>query len=62
EAESEIEVAIAQAKGPLWIIHGHGTGKLRRGVQEYLKLHPQVKSFEAAEQIDGGKGVTVAKI
>ncbi len=62
EAESVIEEAIAQAKGPLWIIHGHGTGKLRRGVQEYLKLHPQVKSFEAAEQIDGGKGVTVAKV
>ncbi|MEL7356001.1 MAG: endonuclease MutS2 [Cyanobacteria bacterium J06560_6] len=62
EAESVIEEAIAHAKGPLWLIHGHGTGKLRRGVQEYLKTHPQVKSFEAAEQVDGGKGVTVAKI
>ncbi|MEO1620821.1 MAG: Smr/MutS family protein, partial [Cyanobacteria bacterium J06632_3] len=62
EAESVIEEAIARAKGPLWIIHGHGTGKLRRGVQEYLKLHPQVKSFEHADQADGGKGVTVAKI
>jgi len=62
EAESVIEEAIAHANGPLWIIHGHGTGKLRRGVQEYLKLHPQVKSFEAAEQAEGGKGVTVAKI
>ena len=62
EAESVIEEAIASANGPLWIIHGHGTGKLRRGVQDYLKLHPQVKSFEAAEQADGGKGVTVAKI
>ena len=62
EAESVIEEAIARANGPLWIVHGHGTGKLRRGVQEYLKMHPQVKSFEAAEQADGGKGVTVAKI
>ena len=62
EAESVIEEAIARAKGPLWIVHGHGTGKLRRGVQEYLKMHPQVKSFEAAEQVDGGKGVTVAKL
>ncbi|MFK8184157.1 MAG: endonuclease MutS2 [Phormidesmis sp.] len=62
EAESVIEEAIAHARGPLWIIHGHGTGKLRRGVQDYLKLHPQVKSFESAEQTDGGKGVTVAKI
>ncbi|MEL7354430.1 MAG: endonuclease MutS2 [Cyanobacteria bacterium J06560_5] len=62
EAESVIEEAIAHANGPLWLIHGHGTGKLRRGVQEYLKLHPQVISFEAADQVDGGKGVTVAKI
>ena len=64
EAESVIEeaIAISIAKGSLWLIHGHGTGKLRRGVQEYLKMHPQVKSFEAAEQVDGGKGVTVAKI
>ncbi|PZO17585.1 MAG: endonuclease MutS2 [Leptolyngbya foveolarum] len=62
EAESVIEDAIARARGPLWFIHGHGTGKLRHGVQEYLKRHPQVQSFEAAEQIDGGKGVTVAKI
>ncbi|MEL6553233.1 MAG: endonuclease MutS2 [Cyanobacteria bacterium J06621_11] len=62
EAESVIEEAIAHAKGPLWLIHGHGTGKLRRGVQEYLKTHPLVQSFEAADQIDGGKGVTVAKI
>ena len=62
EAESVIEEAIAHAKGTLWLIHGHGTGKLRRGVQEYLKTHPLVQSFEAAEQVDGGKGVTVAKI
>ena len=62
EAESVIEEAIAHAKGPLWLIHGHGTGKLRRGVQEYLKTHPLVQSFEAADQVDGGKGVTVAKI
>jgi DNA mismatch repair protein MutS2 len=62
EAESVIEEAIARANGPLWVIHGHGTGKLRRGVQEFLKLHPQVKSFEPAEQVDGGKGVTVVKL
>ncbi len=61
EAESVLDAAIAQAHGPLWLIHGHGTGKLRRGVQEYLKHHPQIKSFEAAEQSDGGTGVTIAK-
>ncbi len=62
EAESVIEEAIARANGPLWLVHGHGTGKLRHGVHEYLKTHPQVRSFEAAEQVDGGKGVTVVKM
>ena len=60
EAESVLEDALAQASGAIWIIHGHGTGKLRRGVHEYLKTHPQVQRFEAAEQADGGTGVTVA--
>ncbi|MEM6714257.1 MAG: endonuclease MutS2 [Cyanobacteria bacterium P01_C01_bin.147] len=62
EAESKLENAIAQARGPIWIIHGHGTGKLRRGVQDYLQRHPQVQKFEAAERADGGTGVTIAYV
>lgn len=31
------------------IIHGHGTGKLRRGIREYLKNHPFVLKFEPSE-------------
>ena len=60
EAEGKLEDEIARAQGPIWIIHGHGTGKLRRGVHDYLKRHPQIQKFEAAEQADGGTGVTVA--
>lgn len=60
DAEVVIEDAIAKAEGPLWIIHGHGTGKLRLGVQAYLAQHPLVSRYEFAEQADGGKGVTIA--
>jgi DNA mismatch repair protein MutS2 len=61
-AESDLERAIASAtaSGVLWIIHGKGTGKLREGVHEFLKLHPQVDRFELAPQNEGGSGVTVA--
>ncbi len=62
EAEADLENFIAKSAGPIWIIHGHGTGKLKRGVREFLKRHPQVSSFENAEQADGGTGVTVAQI
>ena len=60
EAESVLEEAIAKGSGALWIIHGHGTGKLRLGVHDYLKRHPQIQRFEPAAQADGGTGVTVA--
>jgi DNA mismatch repair protein MutS2 len=63
DAEVVLEREIAQAApGPLWIIHGHGTGKLRQGVQEFLKHHPQVLNYDYAAQPDGGTGVTIAQI
>ncbi|HZG37089.1 MAG TPA: endonuclease MutS2, partial [Nodosilinea sp.] len=60
ESEAVLEEAIAKGSGALWIIHGHGTGKLKAGVHEYLKRHPQIQRFEPAAQADGGTGVTVA--
>ncbi|MDB9304797.1 endonuclease MutS2 [Nodularia spumigena CS-591/12] len=63
-ADSEIvlDKAISEATGPLWIIHGHGTGKLRQGVHAFLHQHPRVSHHEPAEQADGGSGVTIAHI
>ena len=43
------------------IIHGKGTGKLRQSVREALSQHPEVKSFEAGGDKEGGDGVTVPK-
>lgn len=63
DAEITLEREITSAEpGPLWIIHGHGTGKLKQGVQEFLKRHPQISRYEFAEQADGGSGVTVAYV
>ncbi len=60
-AESEIERAIGRAyqSGIMWVIHGKGTGKLREGVHEFLKTHPQVDQIELAGEKDGGGGVTI---
>ena len=44
----------------MWIIHGKGTGRLRQGVHEFLKSHPQIERFELAPQNEGGAGVTIA--
>jgi DNA mismatch repair protein MutS2 len=62
DAEVAIEAALQEGQEILWMIHGHGTGKLRRGVHEFLQQHPQVERWEDAEPSDGGKGVTVVYV
>ncbi|MEG4347309.1 endonuclease MutS2 [Microcoleus sp. A003_D6] len=61
DAEIEVDRALSKAVeyGVLWIIHGKGTGQLRRGVHEFLDSHPQVSRYELASQKEGGAGVTV---
>jgi DNA mismatch repair protein MutS2 len=44
------------------IVHGKGTGALRRAVREQLQGHPLVKSFGTEEPKQGGEGVTVVKL
>ncbi|MEH2122642.1 endonuclease MutS2 [Nostoc sp.] len=62
DAEYILDKAISEATGPVWIIHGYGTGKLRQGVHTFLQQHSRVNNYEPAEQADGGTGVTVAHI
>ena len=44
------------------IIHGKGTGVLRKKVNEFLKNHPKVKSKRPAQWNEGGEGVTIVEI
>jgi DNA mismatch repair protein MutS2 len=44
------------------IIHGKGTGTLRRAVREFLADHPLVTSQEPGAPNEGGEGVTVARL
>src|SRR6266699_1915391 len=49
-------------KARIRIIHGHGTGALRRGIGEFLASHPLVEkhSFETEER--GGKAITIVEL
>jgi DNA mismatch repair protein MutS2 len=44
------------------IIHGHGTGRLRQAIRDYLKSSPYVASFRPGERAEGGDGVTVVDV
>ncbi|MGH9874895.1 MAG: Smr/MutS family protein, partial [Pyrinomonadaceae bacterium] len=44
------------------IVHGHGTGALRRAIAELLKDHPHVARFVSAPQDQGGSGATVVEL
>jgi len=44
------------------IIHGKGTGALRRAVRDYLKDHRYVKAFRDGMMAEGGHGVTMVEL
>jgi DNA mismatch repair protein MutS2 len=44
------------------IIHGHGTGQLRRAIAAFLKDHPLVASYKLAPQKEGGGGATIVEL
>ena len=46
----------------LRIIHGHGTGKLKASLRDYLKDSPYVAEFRAGDRAEGGDGVTIATL
>jgi DNA mismatch repair protein MutS2 len=44
------------------IIHGHGTGRLRAALREYLKASPYVVTFRPGDRAEGGDGVTIVEL
>jgi DNA mismatch repair protein MutS2 len=44
------------------IVHGKGTGALRRAVREKLETHPLVASHQSGSPEEGGDGVTIAEL
>ena len=44
------------------IVHGHGTGALRRGLSEFLRTHPLVASHSVEAEERGGKAITLVEL
>ncbi|MBW2286618.1 MAG: endonuclease MutS2 [Deltaproteobacteria bacterium] len=66
EAEDRLLEALDRAAGAnretLTVVHGVGSGALRDAVRRFLSNSPYVAGFAAAEQSEGGEGVTVATL
>jgi DNA mismatch repair protein MutS2 len=57
-----IDSAALAGKPQVRVIHGHGTGALRRGLAQFLSAHPLVESVHAEAQERGGTAVTVVEL
>jgi len=44
------------------IVHGKGTGTLRRAIRDALRGHPLVKSLSTPPPMEGGEGVTIVEV
>lgn len=62
DVEKYLDDAVLAGYHQVSIIHGKGTGALRKGVQELLERHPNVKSTRMGTQGEGGNGVTIAML
>jgi DNA mismatch repair protein MutS2 len=62
ELEKHIDEAILTETKSFQIIHGKGTGALRKAIQYFLKRHPAVADYRLGESHEGSWGVTVVSL
>jgi DNA mismatch repair protein MutS2 len=60
ELERFVDDAVLAGLPSVRIVHGKGEGILRKITHDYLRRHPEVKSYRDGEPGEGGQGVTVA--
>jgi DNA mismatch repair protein MutS2 len=62
ELDSFIDKALLSNTEELEVVHGKGTGALRREIHSYLKNAPAVASFRLAPADLGGDGMTIVEL
>ncbi|MDQ1613239.1 MAG: mismatch repair protein MutS2 [Pyrinomonadaceae bacterium] len=61
-ADKFLDAAFLNGYARVRIIHGHGTGALRRAIADFLRTHAHVESFNAAPPDQGGAGATIVEL
>ena len=62
EVEHHLDLAMRRNINQFTIIHGHGTGALKKAVRGYLNDSPYVLKFRAGTDTEGGDGVSVVDV
>jgi DNA mismatch repair protein MutS2 len=62
EADKFLDEAFMNSLNHVRIVHGHGTGALRRVIADLLRDHPHVARFAQAPQDQGGAGATLVEL
>ena len=62
ELEAFLDRTALEGADTVFVIHGHGTGALRKVVREYLATSPYVARFRAGGGGEGGDGVSVVSL
>jgi DNA mismatch repair protein MutS2 len=57
-----LDQAALAGSSQIRIIHGHGTGALRRGLAEFLKTHPLVEAIRSEAEDRGGNAITIVEL
>lgn len=57
-----IDEAVLAGLNQVSVIHGKGTGVLRKGVHDYLRRHRNVRSYRLGGQGEGGSGSTIVEL
>ncbi|MEA2236224.1 MAG: mismatch repair protein MutS2 [Thermoanaerobaculia bacterium] len=60
ESDRFLDRSLMEGKQAVRIIHGFGTGALRKALREHLRKHPAVKSWRPGGENEGGDGATIA--
>ena len=62
ETVASLDRAALTGAPSLRIIHGHGSGRLKSVLRDYLKDSPYVATFRAGDRVEGGDGATVVEL
>jgi DNA mismatch repair protein MutS2 len=57
--EKYIDNAYGSGTPFVYVVHGRGTGALKKAVQDYLSHHSRIDRFHAADAGQGGDAVTI---